>query len=130
MSDYKSTEPYIYQPDGVDSPNYPSIYGLAGQGIPLEFIGMRYTKENAEKILEFIKAGSKPWSFEDAQKKAFSFQTPIHRSFQNTCEHVLELRAKLEKAEAVIDLVHGLHLGQRLDWKLWNALEEYRGETK
>ena len=40
------------------------------------------------------------------------------------------LRAKLEKAEKIIDIVHGMQLWQQLDSELFYAVKEYRGETK
>jgi hypothetical protein len=54
MSNYEPTKPYVYQPDPINSPNYPRIYALAGPGVPPAYAGMRFTKEDAEKALKEI----------------------------------------------------------------------------
>lgn len=56
MSEYQPTKPYVYQPDPVNSPNYPRIYALSGPGVPKEHQGKRYTKEAAQKILEGLES--------------------------------------------------------------------------
>ncbi len=56
MSDYQPTKPYVYQPDPVNSPDYPRIYALAGPGIPKEYQGKRYTKAEAEDALAALES--------------------------------------------------------------------------
>ena len=51
MSDQERTEPYVYQPDPVNSPRYPRIYALGGPGVPSELQGKRYTREEAQEAL-------------------------------------------------------------------------------
>jgi len=51
------------------------------------------------------------------------------KKYVNFIEKELEtLRARLVKAEKVIDIVHGMQAGQQLDGELFVALKEYRGE--
>jgi len=54
MSNYEPGKPYVYQPDPVNSPDYPRIYALAGPGIPEKYQGKRFTKEGAENALAEI----------------------------------------------------------------------------
>ena len=58
MSNFEPKEPYVYQPDGINSPDYPRIYALAGPGVPLKYQGKRYVKEDAESILNKLKEKS------------------------------------------------------------------------
>ena len=60
MSSHEPTKPYVYQPDPVNSPNYPRIYALAGPGVPAEHQDKRYTKDEAMQILSAI-AASQGW---------------------------------------------------------------------
>jgi len=57
MSDIERTRPYVYQPDPSYSPNYPRIYALAGPGVPKEFHGKRYTKDEAHALLATLAEG-------------------------------------------------------------------------
>ena len=54
MSNYEPNQPYVYQPDPINSPHYPVIYALAGPRVPKEYRGKRYTKRVAENILKKI----------------------------------------------------------------------------
>lgn len=54
MSNYQPNQPYVYQPDPVNSPDYPKIYALAGPGVPKKYQGKRYTKGEAENVLTKI----------------------------------------------------------------------------
>ena len=55
MSNYQPTEPYVYQPEPMSSPDYPRIYALAGPGVPKEYKDKKYTKEEAKAALIEIK---------------------------------------------------------------------------
>ena len=47
---------------------------------------------------EFLKVcGLEEWTFERAEKMAKSFQTPLHRNFQLTCEYARTLQAEIHR---------------------------------
>ncbi len=44
--------------------------------------------------------GGPLWSFKEAKRMANSFPTPLHRSFQKTCEYADKLRVEIDRLRA------------------------------
>ena len=54
MSTIEPTEPYVYQPEPVNSPLSPRLWSVAGPGAE-GFSGIRLTKEHANKLAGLLK---------------------------------------------------------------------------
>ncbi len=47
-----------------------------------------------------MKIDGGPWSLKEAKRMAYSFPTPIHRSFQKTIEYAEKLREEVHRLRA------------------------------